>query len=239
MESSAVVAFSKDPTRTAVKTRLSDTFDERSRNSIYKSLLEDCLTDLSALVNIDGGDTTLYLSCHPDKESSFYTELKRAYQPEPKLLNQSGCNLGEKMANTIDSLLAIHNKVVVFGSDTPLLPVEEISRALNRSDWHVVMGASLDGGYYCIGLDKSALSNLSSGCIDIFEGVEWSTDNVLPKTQANCAQLGLNVLELPAARDIDTKEDLDSLLSDIDAGKRKRIPSLGRVLESLELVTRN
>ena len=47
MHKTALVAFSKDPTRSEVKTRLSEKFSKADRVSIYTALLEDFLAELT------------------------------------------------------------------------------------------------------------------------------------------------------------------------------------------------
>lgn len=69
----ALVAFAKDPQRTAVKTRLSDSFDKKQRDSIYTALLRDTLSNLTELENI----ATIYLACFPDSDSPFLTSWQK------------------------------------------------------------------------------------------------------------------------------------------------------------------
>jgi glycosyltransferase A (GT-A) superfamily protein (DUF2064 family) len=50
---------------------------------------------------------------------------------------------------------------------------------------------------------------------ELFEGIDWSTERVIPQTLAICRRLGLHVHELPEWYDVDVEEDLDRLRRDL------------------------
>jgi glycosyltransferase A (GT-A) superfamily protein (DUF2064 family) len=76
--------------------------------------------------------------------------------------------------------------------------IEEAFEALDRFD--LVMGPSVDGGYYLIGMRKYHKN--------LFEDIPWSTAGVLETTIARARQAGHLVKLLPRWRDIDTLDDL-------------------------------
>lgn len=232
MHKTALVAFSKDPTRSEVKTRLSEKFSKADRVSIYTALLEDFLAELTGLPR--SLDTESYLACHPNKDSLFYKNLEREFNI--LLIDQEGFDLGNKMARVMDNLLQEHSKVIVFGTDTPLIPFADVLEAIASTDWQVLIGPSFDGGYYSIGVDSSISAKLPNGCASLFEGVKWSTDNVRSRTISNCKNSELEVKELPPARDIDRASDLDYLIGNLDNANRCRLSRLTKCLESLHLV---
>ena len=91
-------------------------------------------------------------------------------------------------------------KVLIVGSDCPLLSAEIIDEAflkLDKSD--IVLGPAEDGGYYLLGMKKMNT--------ELFEGVSWSTEKVLNETLDKAAGLGLSVAFTPSLFDIDTEED--------------------------------
>ena len=69
----------------------------------------------------------------------------------------------------------------------------------------MVLGPAEDGGYYLIALRPEAVRPR------LFEGIAWSTDQVLAATLDRCRELGLRVELLPEASDVDTPEDLRRL----------------------------
>jgi uncharacterized protein len=68
----------------------------------------------------------------------------------------------------------------------------------------VVIGPSLDGGYYLLGLKAPHP--------ELFAGISWATDAVLADTLKRARELSLTVELLPYWRDIDTYADLLAFL---------------------------
>ncbi|GIL90956.1 hypothetical protein Vretimale_17094 [Volvox reticuliferus] len=67
----------------------------------------------------------------------------------------------------------------------------------------MVIGPSLDGGYYLLGLTRVEPR--------LFQGMRWSTDSVLADTLERATSSGLRVTPLswlPRLRDVDTLQDL-------------------------------
>ena len=100
-------------------------------------------------------------------------------------------------------------KFLFVGSDSPTLPTQYVERALDLLESRdVVIGPSVDGGYYLIGFSKyGALLSIPT----VFEEIAWSTEIVfrqtLGKIQEINAQLGL----LPPWYDVDTPAGLQLL----------------------------
>jgi hypothetical protein len=95
-----------------------------------------------------------------------------------------------------------------MNSDGPTLPqtcLEEAFSALDSAD--VTLGLSHDGGYYLIGMRQLHP--------DLFRGIDWSTERVIPQTLAICRRLGLAVHQLPAWYDVDVEADLARLTGDL------------------------
>jgi len=96
--------------------------------------------------------------------------------------------------------------VVLVGSDIPDLPLEFIEEAFTSlEEKDVVIGPSLDGGYYLIGFKDKKFSPQA------FKGIPWSTERVFEETMKILKHEGLTVHALKPQRDIDTVEDLKSL----------------------------
>jgi rSAM/selenodomain-associated transferase 1 len=132
-----------------------------------------------------------------------------------RLLDQGGDDLGQRMHQTCVDLFAKgYKQIIIVGTDVPTLPLSVYQDALTllvKSD--VVLGPSLDGGYYLIGLTQPAEQ--------LFTGVPWSTDQVLAVTQQNAKTLGLSVGLTTPWRDVDTIADLQSLITDCQEDNKK------------------
>ena len=95
--------------------------------------------------------------------------------------------------------------VVVVGSDSPTLPealVEGAFELLDRGA-DVVFGPSMDGGYYLVGA-----SSWRSG---LFDGIPWSTAEVLRASVTVALGLGLRVDLCPVWYDVDELLDVSLL----------------------------
>jgi glycosyltransferase A (GT-A) superfamily protein (DUF2064 family) len=96
-----------------------------------------------------------------------------------------------------------YQRTVLIGSDSPHLPFAVIPDAFAAlADHDVVMGRTLDGGYYLIGM---------SGFYDVLTGVPMSTTSAADALAACIGDRGLSLAELPATFDVDVEPDLDHL----------------------------
>jgi hypothetical protein len=118
------------------------------------------------------------------------------------------------------------------GSDHPALPLALVHRAFERVEAgaDVVLGPAEDGGYYLIALGPKAAAPR------LFEGIAWSTDQVLAATLDRCRELGLSVELLPEASDVDTPEDLRRLAARMAEEGDLGCPRTRALLASLDLL---
>ena len=188
MKKEVVLVFQKNAILGKVKTRLASGMGELRALEIYGHLIQ--LT-YSALEEVSVPVWTYFSdyipeSTHPSVEKS---------------LVQEGQDLGERMANAFArSFESGMEKVVLIGTDCPTLQsnhLNEAFEALNHSD--LVVGPATDGGYYLIGMNRRADY--------LFEGITWSTSQVLSQTLNVASQHGLTTTLLHEQDDIDTQED--------------------------------
>jgi len=195
LDDRCLLFFIKNPQKGQVKTRLAAAIGDEMAVRLYKRFLLEMLSTLNK------GTFLFYLCVYPvDALEGLRTWLGEDYLYLP----QQGENLGERMKNGFIEALAMNFKrVVLIGSDIPSLPLEFIEEAfisLEKKD--VVIGPSLDGGYYLIGFrDKK----FSPGA---FKKIPWSTERVFEETMKVLEHEGLTVHTLKTLRDIDTIQDL-------------------------------
>ena len=188
-----------------VKTRLAADLDDKSACQVYQYFLSYLINQLN-----DAGDSRMLVYSPSDRKSEFEAAAGTCWQTVP----QSDADLGHRMKQFFSQCLRspvhakdadtndVANKTVVIGSDCPELTTADIENAFDRLDEKpVVLGPSLDGGYYLIGMKNE--------CFDVFENIDWSTDRVMDQTRARLETLGLGWTELEPKSDID---DLDCLL---------------------------
>lgn len=188
MKKEVVLVFQKNAILGQVKTRLAVGMGELPALDIYRHLIE--LT-YSALEAVPVSVWTYFSDFIPE---STYPTVERSFV-------QQGQDLGERMANAFAlAFESGRDKVVLIGTDCPTLKSQHLLQAfeaLNHSD--LVVGPATDGGYYLIGMKGKAAY--------LFEGIAWSTSQVLSQTLHVASQQGLIVTLLPELGDIDNQED--------------------------------
>lgn len=89
---------------------------------------------------------------------------------------------------------------LAVGADCPRLDAPLLREAAGAiGEGLVVLGPTLDGGYYLVG-GRAPLP-------DIFSEMPWSTERLLEATRARLAGAGVPWRELRMLRDVDTAED--------------------------------
>jgi len=122
-------------------------------------------------------------------------------------------DLGERMATALDQALDSHERVVLIGSDCPVLEPADLAEAfeaLGSAD--LVLSPAEDGGYALIGVARSGLP--------VFSQVDWGSDRVLRQTLAHAASAGLRVRRLRTVWDVDTVDDWERWQALPDQGIR-------------------
>jgi glycosyltransferase A (GT-A) superfamily protein (DUF2064 family) len=87
-------------------------------------------------------------------------------------------------------------------------------RSAAARDDSVVLGPAGDAGYYLIGMNRPHP--------ELFERIEWGTDQVLAQTRAAAKRERLEVQLLEPWRDLDTADDLARVTRSDDAAPRTR-----------------
>ena len=190
-QTEALIIFIKNAVKGKVKTRLARTVGEERALRIYLALLEHTRrvalsTSASRyLYYSDFIDTTDEWSPHD------FTKLV-----------QQGPDLGTRMANAFGEVFRRPDcrRVLIIGSDCVDLNPALLHLAfekLKKCDF--VIGPAMDGGYYLLGMNQYHPQ--------VFEGIQWSTDTVLPVTLDRIRSLGRTCYLLPELSDIDHEAD--------------------------------
>lgn len=137
-------------------------------------------------------------------------------RPGVDAVRQRGADLGERLFQALADAAREHRVVAAVGSDHPTLSLEAVRRAfaaLAAGEADVALGPSVDGGYYLVAVRPEGLA------ARLFEDVDWSSERVLAQTRERCRELGLRVVELPVARDVDRGADVTALATEIAAAE--------------------
>ena len=122
-------------------------------------------------------------------------------------IRQRGRDLGERMLHSFTKALRRHRRVILVGTDCPVLQPADLRRAarLLCGAYDAVFAPAEDGGYALIALKKARR--------ELFEGIEWGTAAVLRETLTKIKSLGWRCTLLRTVWDVDRPQDLDRFRS--------------------------
>ena len=198
---------------------------EADRRDLYAAFLLDTLGTWRSIA-----DVVVRVAYAPDGGTDGFETLD--LNPSD-LLAQRGHALGMRQRGVFKDLFeAGHSKVLVIGSDLPTLPVRYIEDALSQiHDSLVVLGPSLDGGYYLIGLSAPKENDPIP---DLFTDIRWSTTSTLDDTIRAAARAALTVSQIAPWYDIDTTKELSRLQEDLTIAEHiQRAPETARTLRRI------
>lgn len=118
--------------------------------------------------------------------------------------SQNGSSFGEKLSNAIQEyFIKGFEHLIIIGNDCLGLKSEHILKASrNLQNNETVAGATINGGLYLIGINKSSFDKSS------FEKIRWQTENVF-----NDFKNLNNTTFLPALADANNEQELKQQLS--------------------------
>ncbi len=220
--SAALIVFAKAPIEGYVKTRLCPPLTSDEAASLHGSLVLDVLERCQSLKACDQ-----ILAGTPTSDHPFFGAMKTRFKIP--IWEQVGEDLGERMAQAFQTAFGSpYQSVIIIGTDIPGITVQLLSTAFKNLQEHdVVLGPTVDGGYYLIGL-RAPKSEL-------FENIPWSTDQVFSLTQKKAEAMNLSLKVLPTLRDLDTIEDLQTCIQESKDRKNQNFSNRTKnVLQELE-----
>lgn len=199
--STALIVLAKAPVPGQVKTRLCPPLTPDEAASLHGSLVLDLLERCQTL-----NDCDRIVAGAPTPDHPFFGAMKTRFKVP--IWEQVGEDLGARMAHAFQSALGSpYRSALIIGTDIPGITAPLMTTACkNLHDHDLVLGPTVDGGYYLIGLRKPVP--------ELFEHIPWSTETVCALTQEKARALGLSVKLLPMLRDLDTIEDLQVFIQE-------------------------
>ncbi|MBI1310639.1 DUF2064 domain-containing protein [bacterium] len=195
-----LVLFGRQPIPGQVKTRLAASWGPGRAAALYECFLRD---QFERFAN-EGDQRVVAYSPSTDESQRWFAEAVRGWLLWP----QPDSSLGGRMAACFEHWCREPaDRVVLIGSDSPNLPNGSFERAWSLLETHdVVLGPAADGGYWLVALRGSSPQSRR-----IFDGIFWSTSDVLHQTVARARSLNLRLALLPLWFDVDTEADVATL----------------------------
>ena len=196
---SSLIVFARAPRPGRTKTRLMPLLGPQRTADLYRCFLTDTLVRACRAE----ADVTVAVADAEDVDA--VGAFVSRFCPGARVTVQSEGDLGARMADALQQALARGAApATLIGTDSPDLPPDRVEQAFSLSRTHdVVLGPCLDGGYYLI-----AMAHIVPG---VFEGVEWSSENVLADTLERAGRQGATSALLDPWYDVDTPTDLIAL----------------------------
>jgi rSAM/selenodomain-associated transferase 1 len=230
-EGNVLGIFGKKPEAGRVKTRLAAAFGPETAAQIHEAMLFDAIAIWSSEDVLAPGGRRVLVFSPGDAGPWFDTRVPAAFALQPQVEGDLGRRMQAFFAGEFEDGAT---RVVLIGTDAPTLdPTIVISAFLCLEGRDVVLGPATDGGYYLVGSRHAPPP--------IFEGVDWSTPDVLGQTIDRLRDTGLSLAVLPPWYDVDTPDDWRVLAGHIRALRRAgmdpRLPRIEALLERPEPFT--
>jgi rSAM/selenodomain-associated transferase 1 len=183
----ALVVMAKAPVAGLAKTRLCPPLSGEQAAALARAALEDTL---AAVLATRAARRVLVLDGEPGEWLPAGVEV----------LAQRGGDLAERLADAFED---VGGPTLLIGMDTPQVTPALLDESLERladDDCDALLGRTLDGGYWAIGL--------SGPDRRVFAGVPMSRADTGAIQLARLRELGLRTRALPTLRDVDVYEDV-------------------------------
>jgi len=191
-----LLIFAKAPDPGRVKTRLAASLGAEEAAAIYRSMGSRVVDTLR-----NGPWRTILYFDPPEAEDRIRDWLGT---DGLEFLAQPPGGLGERLSDGFDWGFGEGAVVCAVGTDAPALTVEVVTSAFIQlegpGDSDLVLGPANDGGYYLIALRRRAPK--------LFDGIPWSTGQVLEATLDAALALELCSELLVPLTDVDRPEDV-------------------------------
>jgi uncharacterized protein len=203
----AIGVMIKTPRNGFSKTRLSPPFSLEEAADISRCFLKDTSATIEALSHEDSFVVGVAIYTPVGSEG----DLGELLPPGFKMIAQRETGFGTRLLGATQDLFSVgFAAVCLVNSDSPTLPfhyLQDLATFLKEPKDRLVIGPSLDGGYYALGLRRAHTR--------LFEDITWTTDRVYGQTIERSKEINLPAITLPAWYDVDDQLSLNRLLSEL------------------------
>ena len=217
----ALILMTRVPIPGKTKTRLETHLTPEQCARLHACFLKD----IYETSNAANADVFVYFT--PEKYRHKLTEI---LGNEAVLRPQSEGGLGDRMLNSIKECLGEgYDKCLLIGTDIPTVSAGMLNNSLELlEDNDIVIGPTIDGGYYLIGMRKAYN--------EVFDNTFYGVRSVFENTLQHIEKLGVSYSIADKWYDIDTYEDIELMLEFYGAGASKLPYFTGRFLAEAGLL---
>jgi hypothetical protein len=192
-DANVLLIFIKNPVKGHVKTRLASSIGQTKALHVYHTLLK-----ITKEITVDlNCERQVWYSKFVDPEDIWDSSSYSKY-------TQQGDDLGKRMKFAFEHAFGSgYQKVLIIGSDCADLSSDIINQAFDAlSENNVVIGPSLDGGYYLLGMSQFYPL--------LLDEISWSEATVFEETLNKAINNDFSYYVLPVLNDIDDITDLQN-----------------------------
>lgn len=210
----ALIIFTRIPEAGKTKTRLMPYLSGEECAKLHTCFLKDIS---AAARKVEADILVFYTGGKPDV-------LKKIFGRKTQYFEQVGETLGDRMHNAISSVLGTgYDQAVLIGTDVPTINAEIIEKAFSQiDDKQIVMGPTLDGGYYLIGMNTTVK--------EVFDLNQYGNSTVFEATVRVARNSGFKVAIVDKLSDIDEPGDVTAFRRAMRSDKNLRKSSTGKML---------
>lgn len=199
-----IAIFTRAPAAGATKTRLIPLLGAEGAVRAHQAMTWHALEMATALPG-----ATVSLWCAGDASHPFLQLCSTHFHVE--CMPQCEGDLGMRMADCLQRGLALHEHMLLTGSDVPAMTTADLAQASAALDQaRMVFIPAEDGGYVLVGARRGGLE---AGC---FDDIVWGSADVMAQTRQRLAMHGWRAghdwREMPALWDVDTPADFERAL---------------------------
>ncbi len=221
MGRTSILVFTKNPARIPSKTRLraSSTLDDPVIDALSAAFVVDTFSSVMAL-----SSSPVFIASDPLTTAADWRNLAQDHELQCKdsfldgavFLMQRGDSFTSRLQNALrDVSRSATGGILVLGSDSPMLPPAEIARALVSVELgRFVVGPSLSGGLYCIGIPGNVIERITDSLGGVFNQQGQSE---LERLSEIAVSLGSPLDIRNIQIDVDTEDDLASVIAILKA----------------------
>ena len=196
-----LIIFTRYPEAGSTKTRMIPQLGAAGAAELQRQMTRHIVSSVTEFAGLH--PTPLEVRFEGGNKNLMTAWLGAGFDYSPQGKGDIGLRMGRAFG---DGFGGGYNTVVIIGSDIPDITGDIIHKAFEGLKKHdLVLGPAGDGGYYLIGMHKTAFIQANPR---LFNGINWGTDGVLSQTLDVAEELRLSYILLDTLNDVDRPEDL-------------------------------